>query len=780
MKDTAIVIDYTPVPFKIKAKAFLRQLPNFFKAYFASIFPILQWIHRYNLTWLVQDVIAGVTVGIVIVPQSMAYAKIANLDPQYGLYTSFVGVTLYCFFGTSKDISIGPISTVSLLVSSVVNSVIKIDPSITPSEIAVTLGLFAGIIMVVISFLRLGILVDFIPEPAIAGYMTGSAITIVLSQCPKLFGIPDVSTHESPYLIFGNVLAKLPHTQLDVAFGLVSLVFLYTVRFACGRYTAKSPALQKAVFLFGIMRNGLIVIVGSFISFMICRGKSTNPISVIQSVPAGFDAMGIPKLRFDILQEAGGIFPSIILILILEHISVAKSFGRIYDYQINPDQEILAIGVSNIVGSFFGGYPATGAFSRTAIMARSGARTPIAGVFSGAIVVLALYALTPAFYYIPDAVLAAVVIHAVSDLASGSKYLKELWHASSAEFFVWVSAVLVTIFVDVETGIYAAVGLSLILMLYRFARPPIRTLTRISTGRDDKPATNEMYLDAQGNKTTTDVFTDKDKHYVYVDETDPNFKDFITPVPSGTLILKLCDSILYPNAEHISDAIVHTVKQKTRCGNTADMNKSDSDRAWNHSSQAHNFDALQLPVLEALILDFSAVCRLDATALQILATTRDTVDRYAGSSVEWHFTGIQSESVRRALLHAGFGSYCALSGSESSGNCSLVSLASANDHQIPSSSAIASPKLPMQHIVVNHQEGLESRNFIYDLETGSATNTGVSGLHACNSPSNAPCTPTDRFPCFHWDVDSAVRSVCKRWHDKAQKMEKIDTGIAIN
>lgn len=184
--------------------------------------------------------------------------------------------------------------------------------------------------------------------------MTGSAITIVLGQCPKLFGIPDVSTHESPYLIFGNVLAKLPHTQLDVAFGLVSLVFLYAIRFACGRYTAKSPALRKAVFLFGIMRNGLIVIVGTFISFMICRGRATSPISVIQSVPAGFDAMGIPTLRFDVLQEAGGILPSIVLILILEHISVAKSFGRIYDYQISPDQEILAIGVSNIVGSFFG------------------------------------------------------------------------------------------------------------------------------------------------------------------------------------------------------------------------------------------------------------------------------------------------------------------------------------------------------------------------------------------------------------------------------------------
>lgn len=249
---------------------------------------------------------------------------------------------------------------------------------------AVTLGLFSGIIGIIISLLRLGILVDFIPgmieikekrrttilirtnktlinitsylisEPAIAGYMTGSAITIVLTQWPKLFGIPNITTHASPYMIFGNILINLPKTRLDVAFGLTSLVFLYAVKIVCARITCRSPVLQKAVFLFGIMRNGLIVIVGTLISFLINMNKDTSPIAVIQSVPAGFDGMGVPKLHVDILQGAGGILPSIVLILILEHISVAKSFGRIYDYQINPDQEILAIGVSNVVGAFFG------------------------------------------------------------------------------------------------------------------------------------------------------------------------------------------------------------------------------------------------------------------------------------------------------------------------------------------------------------------------------------------------------------------------------------------
>lgn len=256
----------------------------------------------------------------------------------------------------------------------VVNSVVKTNATITPSEVAVSIGLIAGITSTTISVLRLGILVDFIPgmflqlcylyskhnqldhfiEPAIAGYMTGSAITIVLSQCPKMFGISGISTHNAPYLVFVHILEKLNDTKIDVAFGLTSLVFLYAVRYSCNRFNCKSPILQKSIFLFGIMRNGLIVIAGTFISFLVTRGKSQSPISIIESVPAGFNAMAMPSLRVDFLQEAGGVLPSIVLIMVLEHISVAKAFGRIYNYQINADQEILAIGVCNVIGSFFG------------------------------------------------------------------------------------------------------------------------------------------------------------------------------------------------------------------------------------------------------------------------------------------------------------------------------------------------------------------------------------------------------------------------------------------
>ncbi|KAI9245331.1 sulfate transporter family-domain-containing protein, partial [Phascolomyces articulosus] len=533
MKDT-IVVDYPPIPLRQQCRHYLRQFPQYIRSYFATTFPIIHWIHRYNLSWLLQDMIAGVTVGIVVVPQSMAYAKLANLDPQYGLYTSFVGAAIYCFFGTSKDISIGPISTVSLLVGEAVHMITTNYPDITGPEVGVTLALFAGIVLVAIGIIRLGLIVDFIPSPAIAGFMTGSAITIVCAQLPALTGIgPEVETHASPFHVLIDFLINIPHTQLDIAFGLVALVLLYSIRYGCNRLSTRLEKFRKAVFYFGIMRNGMIVFLGTLISFLISIGRTTTPIRVIATVPAGFDAMAIPGLNFQVVRAASGSLPSMILILILEHVSVAKSFGRVSNYTIQPNQEILAIGISNIVGSFFGAYPATGAFSRTAIMARSGVRTPLAGMFSAAVVVLALYALTPAFYYVPNAILAAVVIHAVSDLVSGPKYLREVWSANPIELLIWAVTVLVTFFVDIETGLYIAIGLSLAIVLFHLARPQVHALVRVQS------------------------------HY-YADERDPNFSKRMEPLPSGLLVMQPVDSILYPNAEYVSESIIHTIKSRTR------------------------------------------------------------------------------------------------------------------------------------------------------------------------------------------------------------------------
>lgn len=190
--------------------------------------------------------------------------------------------------------------------------------------------------------------------PAIAGFMSGSAITITIGQMPKLFGIKGMNTQDSSYLIFGNFFKNLPNTKVDVAFGLVSLVWLYGVRYACQVLGRRYPKYSMHFFFFSIMRNGILVIFGTLFAFLVNIGKSTSPISILKTVPAGFTAMAIPTIRPSVIAGIASSLPSGVIILILEHVAIAKSFGRINDYTINPDQEIIAIGFTNIWASFFG------------------------------------------------------------------------------------------------------------------------------------------------------------------------------------------------------------------------------------------------------------------------------------------------------------------------------------------------------------------------------------------------------------------------------------------
>ncbi|KAF7727682.1 hypothetical protein EC973_007237 [Apophysomyces ossiformis] len=641
------------------------------------------------------------------------------------------------------------IATVSLIVGQAVAAVTNKNPEITGPEVAVTLALFAGLITVMIGLIRLGILVDFISGkpsirggkpatkkkltnigwnllgPAIAGYMTGSAITIGLSQWPNLFGLNQINAHNAPYRILIDFFSNIQHTRLDIAFGITALIFLYGIRFACGLLTTRVPRFHRSIFYFGIMRNGLIVLIGTIVSFLINIGRTKSPVQVIETVPAGFDAMGVPSLNFGILQDASSALPPIVIILILEHVSVAKSFGRMYDYTIDPNQEMLAIGISNVVGSFFGAYPATGGFSRTAIMARSGVKTPIAGVFSGAVVVLSLYVLTPAFYYIPEAILAAVVIHAVTDLASSPSYLKELWNASMLEFLVWLSAVIVTIFVDVEAGIYAAVGLSLVIMLFRFARTPIITMARLPL----IPKTKQSMQDCTV------------MHYIYIDENDPNFKQ-AEELPPGIIVFRPTTSILYPNAEHISELIMTTVKSRTRSGNLLELSKSNNDRPWNQQLGTDDLD-MGRPLLQALVFDFGAVHRLDSTSLHMLKTIRNLINAYAGHPVEWHFANIANPSVRNDLLRQGFGDYQEVEDETRSVDSRIRQ-------------ATSTLRADVEH----------------DLEVGVETNHAQRESHRSTFlPTIDPHghLPRDWHPLFHWDIDTAVRTIERQW----QKAEQV-------
>lgn len=617
------------------------DLPAQLISYLVSLLPIATWIYRYNLTWLTGDVIAGLTVGAVVVPQGMSYALIATLAPEYGLYSSFIGVFIYCFFATSKDVTIGPVAVMSLEVAKVIAHVQeRTGDQYTNAQIASALAIICGIISAGIGFLRIGFILEFIPAPAVAGFMTGSAFTIATGQLPALLGISKLfNTRASAYKVVINTLKNLPHTNLDAAFGLTALFALYFIRWACDKAGQRWPQHRRAFFFANVMRNGLVVIIVTIAAYLVTRNEPRNKysISILKTVPRGFKAIGSPTINSDLLSGMAGQIPVATIILLLEHIAIAKSFGRINDYKIVPDQEVIAIGLTNIVGSFFGAYPATGSFSRTALKSKSGVRTPAAGILTGIVVLLALYALTDAFYFIPLAGLSAVIIHAVGDLMSHPRQLFIFWRVQPLEAIIFLAAVFITIFTNIENGIYVAIATSAALLLYRIARPRGQFLGR---------------LRLSDGQTTKEVYVPLDRRTI-----NPDVK--IRNPPPGVIIYRFSESFTYPNSSTQCDIIVDEIKRVTKRGK-ANAFPTLGDRPWNDIGPRAGFDAETIagdkrPVLRAIIFDMSAVATIDTTGIQSLVDTRRQINKYADREVEYHFANIISPWVRRALIAGGFG-----------------------------------------------------------------------------------------------------------------------------
>ncbi|KAH9985562.1 sulfate permease [Russula vinacea] len=596
---------------------------DFVVHYLLRLFPILGWITRYNVGWLAGDVIAGFTVGIVIVPQSMSYATIATLPPQYGLYSAFVGTLTYCLFATAKDVSIGPVAVMSLTVSQIITYVDHKHPKEWSNpEIAINLAFICGFIVLGIGLLRLGWLVELIPIPAVAGFITGSALNIAVGQAPGLMGITGFNSRAPTFHVIGNTLRGLGRTQKDAAFGLVGLFFLYAIRFTCVRLSRRYPRRGfRLLFFISAFRSAFVLIVLTFASWLYTRHrkskKGTYPIKILGTVPRGFKDFGAPHIEHALISALLPKLPVATIILLLEHIAIAKSFGRINNYKIDPNQELIAIGVTNTLGTIFGAYPATGSFSRSALKAKSGHYR-----------LVSLYGLTPAFYWIPTAAISAVIIHAVLDLLTTPAQAYGFWRVSPFEFFIFAAAVIVTIFSSIENGIY-------------LAHPRGHFLGRVRVHSSNNPS------DAR------DVFVPLTHNRVI----NPQIR--VVPPPPGILIYRFEETFLYPNSTVLNSAIVDHVKETTRRG--ADLRLVPlSDRPWNDPGPRNGVTAeweenQSKPVLRAIVLDFSTASQVDTTSIQALVDTRDQIERWTDHPVEFHFASILSPWIRRSLVAGGFG-----------------------------------------------------------------------------------------------------------------------------
>ncbi|KIJ17343.1 hypothetical protein PAXINDRAFT_131065 [Paxillus involutus ATCC 200175] len=614
--------------------------------YVTSLFPIFGWITRYNPGWLTGDLIAGLTVGIVLVPQSMSYAQIATLPPQYGLYSSFVGVLTYCFFATSKDVSIGPVAVMSLTVSQIIAAVDSKYPNKWDGpQIATTVAFICGFIVLGIGLLRIGWLVEFIPAPAVSGFMTGSAINIVAGQVPGLMGITGFNTRAATYEVIINTLKGLPHTALDAAWGLPGLFALYAIRIVGTKLQQRFPRRSRTIFFVMVARNAFVILILTIAAWLYCRDhKSASgkyPIKILQTVPRGFRDVGPPVIDPELVKALAPQLPIATIILLLEHIAIAKSFGRVNGYKINPNQELIAIGVANTIGSVFHAYPATGSFSRSALKSKSGVRTPASGIMTAAVVIVALYGLTPAFFWIPTAGLSAVIIHAVADLVASPAQVYSYWRISPLEFVIWLAAVLVTVFSTIEDGIYTSICASIALLLLRIAHPRGHFLGKVTLSNPQNTAeTREVFVPLLPDGVT-----------------NPHTK--VEPPAPGILIYQFQESYLYPNCSIVNSAIVDHVRENMRRGIDITTIKF-SDRAWNDPGPRGGSEAAQAannakPELHAIVLDFSGVSQIDTTAVQALIDTRTDVQRWTNHPVEFHFATVLSPWIRRALVAGGFG-----------------------------------------------------------------------------------------------------------------------------
>ncbi|KAK5637493.1 hypothetical protein RRF57_013208 [Xylaria bambusicola] len=758
--------------------------------YILSLFPFLSWISFYNVQWFTGDLVAGeaieislvkalmliiyagITIGAVVVPQGMAYAKLAELPVQFGLYSSFVGVIIYWFFATSKDITIGPVAVLSTVTGTVVNNVVTAHPEYadTPWVIASALAVICGAIVLFIGLIRFGWIVELIPVVSLAAFMTGSAITIAAGQVPGLLGIGGFSTRDPTYLVIINTLKGLPRTNLNAAIGLTALFLLYSIRFACGWAARKYPTRQKVFFFLNTLRSVFAILLYTLISWLVNMHRRKNPaFKILGEIPRGFTHAAVPTINTDIIGFFASDIPAIVIVLLIEHIAISKSFGRVNNYRINPSQEMVAIGVTNVIGPFLGGYPATGSFSRTAIQSKAGVKTPFAGLTTGIIVLLAIYVLTVVFFYIPNAALSAVIIHAVGDLITSPNTVYGFWRVSPLEPIIFFIGVIVTIFTTIEIGIYTTISISFAIFLVRNLRAKGTFLGRVqvhSVVGDPIISDNDNHPVSEYGTFKPDPTPTPSAHtrniFLPIDHQDgSNPKVELTSPYPGIFIYRFSELLNYPSVSSTMEYLVEYIFAHTRPTTLRDSKKG--ERPWNDPGPKRPEDQnTNLPTLKAIILDFSSVNNVDVTSMQMLIDVRNQLDRYtAPDVVDWHIACISNRWTKRALVSAGFGYPAVRVDGAHSRWKSIFNIAEigGNDSAAAAAEREANEKeLVLTHSRAEDPEPGRSDGIIQPSDASSSSESvAKQGNPNPGSPRRAVVHGTNR-PLFHIDLTSALQS----------------------
>ncbi len=430
------------------------------KYLFQQYMPILEWLPNYKKQYLRNDLIAGLTVGIMLIPQGMAYAMLAGLDPIHGLYASTIPLILYAIFASSRQLAVGPVAIVSLLTAA---GIASLQPDSTAEFLlyAVTLALLVGIIQLGMGLLKLGFISNFLSHPVISGFTSAAAIIIGLSQLRHLLGV-DMPGSDQIQVIFYHLYLNLGDIHGATFFlGLLGILIIKGSK----KIHPALPGSLLAVVL------GILVVTFSDLK--------DNGVSILGSVPEGLPELMMPSFDTSVWLALLPIALTISLVGFAESYAVAKTVqSKRKDYQLNSNQELIGLGMANLGASVLKGFPVTGGFSRTAVNDQAGAKTALASIISALLIILTLLFLTPLFTNLPTAILAAVIIVAVIGLVN-IKTPVELWKKDRSDFWLLIATFLITLTGGIETGIIAGFVLSIILVVYKASKPNIARLGRI-------------------------------------------------------------------------------------------------------------------------------------------------------------------------------------------------------------------------------------------------------------------------------------------------------------
>ncbi|KAI8954424.1 sulfate permease [Xylaria longipes] len=596
-----------------------EKLPSATKQYLLDKIPIAQWLPRYSPSWFVSDFVAGLTIGVMLIPQGLSYAKIATIPIEHGLYSSWLPAAIAVFLGTSKDLSTGPTSLMGLLTAEIIAD---LKNEYAPADIAAAVAFMVGVYGLAIGLLGLGFLLDYISIPVLTGFISATALTIGFGQVGSLVGLDD--TPSEVFDIIGDVLRRLPKWDGPTAgIGFGTVVILYLLE-KLGKKWGKKHFLIQYI---SSSRAIIVLVIFTLISYLVNKDRD-ELLWAISKVNT--NGIAHPKVHDNgLISKVATRAIAPFVAASLEHQAVARAFGRKNHYAVDQTQEFNYLGVTNLVNSFFGAMPVGGAMSRTAVNSECRVRSPLNGIITAAFILLTIYFFSPALYWLPKSTLAAIIIMAVIHLFGPFYLIYKYYRISIADYIAFNVAFFVTIFAGSEYGIASAAGWAVVWTLLRSAFVKARIST--NSGIGGRINTSRSVARVSGAETENVGIT----------------------IPEDTVVVSFQDSVFYPNAQRTKAQILESIQLVYPSIQNPNY-RADTARSWSVAGERRlerlrrerNISLKDMP-LSIVVWDFTMVPFIDVTGITALAELKDDIRRQLGSIVEIRMVNLAPGVIQR-------------------------------------------------------------------------------------------------------------------------------------